>query len=54
MNTPYDIYLDITFQIWELAGKQGLLGVNTPEEVGGIGGDVLSTAITWEEQWVYT
>ncbi|KAL5010255.1 hypothetical protein ScPMuIL_012560 [Solemya velum] len=40
----------ISKECWEKAGTQGLLGVNTPEEVGGIGGDVLSTAITWEEQ----
>ncbi|KAK3606733.1 hypothetical protein CHS0354_006511 [Potamilus streckersoni] len=36
--------------VWEKAGAQGLLGVNTPAEVGGVGGDRLSTAITWEEQ----
>lgn len=40
----------VSREVWEKAGKQGLLGVNTAAELGGIGGDVLSTAITWEEQ----
>ena len=40
------------FKVWEKAGEQGILGVTTPAEQGGIGGDVLSTAITWEEQYV--
>lgn len=40
----------VSREVWEKAGEQGLLGVNCPEEHGGIGGDVLSTAITWEEQ----
>lgn len=39
--------------MWEKAGQNGLLGVNVNEEHGGIGGDVLSTAITWEEQYVF-
>ena len=38
--------------MWEKAGQNGLLGVNIKEEHSGIGGDVLSTAITWEEQCV--
>lgn len=29
-----------------------MLGVNTPDKFGGVGGDVLSTAVTWEEQYV--
>ncbi|CAC5392301.1 ACADL [Mytilus coruscus] len=37
-------------EVWEKAGANGLLGVNTPEKFGGVGGDLLSTAITWEEQ----
>ncbi|KAL3835770.1 hypothetical protein ACJMK2_021251 [Sinanodonta woodiana] len=40
----------VSREVWEKAGAQGLLGVNTPAEFGGIGGDKLSTAITWEEQ----
>ncbi|KAL4228582.1 hypothetical protein ACF0H5_011632 [Mactra antiquata] len=40
----------VSREVWKAAGKNGLLGVNTPAEHGGIGGDVLSTAITWEEQ----
>ncbi|XP_060594603.1 long-chain specific acyl-CoA dehydrogenase, mitochondrial-like [Ruditapes philippinarum] len=40
----------VSREVWEKAGEHGLLGVNTPAELGGIGGDVLSTAITWEEQ----
>ena len=27
-----------------------MLGVLTPEEHGGIGGDLLSTAVVWEEE----
>lgn len=37
-------------EVWEKAGEQGLLGVMTPEEHGGIGGDLFSAAVTWEEQ----
>ncbi|XP_029462003.1 long-chain specific acyl-CoA dehydrogenase, mitochondrial isoform X2 [Rhinatrema bivittatum] len=40
----------VSREVWEKAGQQGLLGVNTPEEHGGIGGDLLSAAVTWEEQ----
>ncbi|XP_061156216.1 long-chain specific acyl-CoA dehydrogenase, mitochondrial [Syngnathus typhle] len=40
----------VSREVWEKAGEQGLLGVMTPEECGGIGGDLLSTAVTWEEQ----
>lgn len=40
----------VSREVWEKAGQNGLLGVNVNEEHGGIGGDVLSTAITWEEQ----
>jgi len=35
--------------IWLEAGRQGLLCVDTPEEVGGIGGDFLSAMIVNEE-----
>ena len=34
----------------EKLGAQGILGITTPAEHGGIGGDQLSTAITLEEQ----
>ncbi|CAG5934509.1 unnamed protein product, partial [Menidia menidia] len=40
----------VSREAWEKAGEQGLLGVMIPEEHGGIGGDLYSTAITWEEQ----
>ncbi|KAA0714564.1 Long-chain specific acyl-CoA dehydrogenase, mitochondrial [Triplophysa tibetana] len=40
----------VSREVWEKAGEQGLLGIFTPEEHGGIGGDVLSAAIVWEEQ----
>ncbi|XP_013409660.1 long-chain specific acyl-CoA dehydrogenase, mitochondrial [Lingula anatina] len=41
---------EISREAWESAGTTGLLGVNTAEEHGGIGGDFLSAAIVWEEQ----
>lgn len=41
---------NVSRELWEKAGSQGLLGIMIPEEHGGIGGDVLSAAITWEEQ----
>ena len=37
-------------ELWKKAGDIGLLGVNTPEEYGGLGCDILFAAITWEEQ----
>ncbi|KAM6945460.1 long-chain specific acyl-CoA dehydrogenase, mitochondrial [Aplochiton taeniatus] len=40
----------VSRELWEKAGEQGLLGVLTPEEHGGIGGDLLSAAVVWEEQ----
>uniref|UniRef100_A0A3P9JS35 Long-chain specific acyl-CoA dehydrogenase, mitochondrial n=1 Tax=Oryzias latipes TaxID=8090 RepID=A0A3P9JS35_ORYLA len=40
----------VSRELWEKAGEQGLLGVMIPEAHGGIGGDVFSAAITWEEQ----
>ena len=36
-------------QLWRKAGKNGFLGIAIPEKDYGIGGDILSTAITWEE-----
>lgn len=40
----------VSREVWEKAGEQGLLGVTTPVEHGGIGGDFFSAAIVWEEQ----
>ena len=37
-------------EVWAKAGETGLLGVNTPEEFGGLGGDYLMTNIVQEEQ----
>lgn len=37
-------------EIWEKAGSHGMLGILIPEEHGGVGGDVFSAAIAWEEQ----
>lgn len=41
---------NVSREVWEKAGSHGLLGILIPEEHGGIGGDVFSAAITWEEQ----
>ncbi|KAK2895083.1 hypothetical protein Q8A67_012312 [Cirrhinus molitorella] len=41
---------EVSREVWEKAGEHGLLGVYTPEKDGGIGGDLLSAAIVWEEQ----
>lgn len=41
---------EVSREVWEKAGEHGLLGIFTPEEHGGIGGDLLSAAIVWEEQ----
>ncbi|KAG8432627.1 hypothetical protein GDO86_017031 [Hymenochirus boettgeri] len=40
----------VSRELWEKAGQQGLLGASIPEDHGGIGGDILSSAIVWEEQ----
>jgi len=40
----------VSREIWEKAGTNGLLGVNSPEEMGGIGADFLSSMIVFEEQ----
>ena len=37
-------------EVWLKAGEQGLLGVATPAEHGGIGGDWLDATIVLEEQ----
>jgi len=36
-------------EIWLKAGEQGLLGVDTPDELGGLGGDFLMSCIVSEE-----
>ncbi|XP_071497770.1 long-chain specific acyl-CoA dehydrogenase, mitochondrial-like [Diadema antillarum] len=46
----YEKQRHIDKELWEKMGAAGLLGVDTPEEIGGIGGDILMAAITWEEQ----
>ncbi|XP_054479530.1 long-chain specific acyl-CoA dehydrogenase, mitochondrial [Anoplopoma fimbria] len=40
----------VSREVWEKAGEQGILGVMTPAELGGVGADLLSAAVTWEEQ----
>ncbi|XP_019964767.2 long-chain specific acyl-CoA dehydrogenase, mitochondrial [Paralichthys olivaceus] len=40
----------VSRELWEKAGEQGLLGILIPEERGGVGGDLLSAAVMWEEQ----
>lgn len=40
----------VSREVWEKAGDFGLLGVFTPEDHGGLGGDLLSAAVVWEEQ----
>ena len=40
----------VSREVWLKAGEQGLLGVNTPAEHGGIGGDWLDATIVLEEQ----
>ena len=41
-------YVDKEF--WKEVGAQGLIGIQTPAEVGGHGGDFLTHIITCEEQ----
>lgn len=40
----------VSREVWEKAGECSLLGVFTPAEHGGLGGDLLSAAVVWEEQ----
>lgn len=40
----------VSRELWEKAGRQGLLGVAIAEKHGGIGADILSSAVVWEEQ----
>ncbi|XP_041822311.1 long-chain specific acyl-CoA dehydrogenase, mitochondrial isoform X2 [Chelmon rostratus] len=41
---------EVSREVWEKAGEQGLLGIMIPQECGGIGGDLFSAAVMWEEQ----
>lgn len=41
---------EVSREVWLKAGETGLLGINTPDKYGGIGGDWLSAAIVHEEQ----
>ncbi|XP_044097449.1 long-chain specific acyl-CoA dehydrogenase, mitochondrial isoform X1 [Neovison vison] len=41
---------EVSRELWEKAGKQGLLGINIAERHGGVGGDLYSAAVVWEEQ----
>ncbi|XP_071942154.1 long-chain specific acyl-CoA dehydrogenase, mitochondrial-like isoform X2 [Antedon mediterranea] len=36
--------------VWERAGEMGILGVDVPEELGGVGGDYVSSNVVLEEQ----
>jgi len=40
----------VSRELWRKAGDMGMLGVNCPEEYGGLGLDFLYSAIVWEEQ----
>ncbi|XP_023382833.1 long-chain specific acyl-CoA dehydrogenase, mitochondrial isoform X6 [Pteropus vampyrus] len=48
-HTEWEKAGEVSRELWEKAGKQGLLGVNIAERHGGIGGDLYSAAIVWEE-----
>jgi long-chain-acyl-CoA dehydrogenase len=41
---------EVSRELWKKAGATGLLGVNSPAEYGGTGGDWLSSTIVIEEQ----
>ncbi|XP_067245106.1 long-chain specific acyl-CoA dehydrogenase, mitochondrial-like [Chanodichthys erythropterus] len=49
-HTQWEKAGEVSREVWEKAGEHGLLGIFTPEEHGGIGGDLLSAAIVLEEQ----
>ncbi|KAB5513559.1 hypothetical protein PHYPO_G00249080 [Pangasianodon hypophthalmus] len=49
-HTEWEKAGEVSREVWEKAGLQGLLGIYTPAEHGGVGGDLLSAAIVWEEQ----
>jgi alkylation response protein AidB-like acyl-CoA dehydrogenase len=37
-------------ELWKKAGAAGMLGVTVPEKYGGMGLDILYSAVNWEEQ----
>ncbi|XP_027729648.1 long-chain specific acyl-CoA dehydrogenase, mitochondrial [Vombatus ursinus] len=49
-HTEWEKAGEVSRELWKEAGKQGLLGINIAEKHGGIGGDLFSSAIVWEEQ----
>lgn len=49
-HTEWEKAGEVPRELWEKAGKQGLLGINTEEHHGGVGGDLYSAAVVWEEQ----
>nr|KAF6495757.1 hypothetical protein HJG63_010144 [Rousettus aegyptiacus] len=49
-HTEWEKAGEVSRELWEKAGKQGLLGVNIAEQHGGLGGDLYSAAVVWEEQ----
>ena len=49
-HTKWEEAGEVSREVWLKAGEKGLLGVNTSDEHGGIGGDWLSAAIVHEEQ----
>ncbi|KAH9514296.1 hypothetical protein Btru_028651 [Bulinus truncatus] len=40
----------VSREVWEKAGKMGFLGIDTPEEHGGLGGDFITSSVVMEEQ----
>ncbi|CAD5120063.1 DgyrCDS8645 [Dimorphilus gyrociliatus] len=49
-HTQWEKDGQVSREVWQQAGEQGLLGISTPTEFGGLGGDFLSSAIALEEQ----
>ncbi|KAM9629391.1 long-chain specific acyl-CoA dehydrogenase, mitochondrial [Morphnus guianensis] len=49
-HTEWEKDGQVSRELWEKAGQQGLLGVAIAEKHGGIGADILSSAVVWEEQ----
>lgn len=44
---------EVSREVWRQAGSNGMLGVTMPEKYGGMGVDILYSAVHWEEQ-MYT
>ncbi|GFN78844.1 long-chain specific acyl-coa dehydrogenase, mitochondrial [Plakobranchus ocellatus] len=49
-QAQWEIDGQVSRECWEKAGEMGLLGVATPEEQGGLGGDFLMSSIVLDEQ----